>query len=251
MHRPASTAVTDDDIYEPRFIRALFDEMAQTYGVINLISSFGFSARWRKQCVRALGPRAGWTVLDLMTGMGELCPDLSRAVGPAGVIHAIDLSPEMCLRARRTAAGCTCRIEVVEADVLHNEIAPATADAVVSSFGLKTFSPEQTRRLAGQVARLLKPGGRFALVEISVPPNAWLRWPYQFYLNRVIPLIGRVLLGNPDNYRMLGVYKGRFRNCGLVKAEFERAGLVTEEQSYFFGCATGVSGHKPAARSEP
>jgi ubiquinone/menaquinone biosynthesis methyltransferase len=251
MHRPACAAATDDDIYEPRFVRALFDEMARTYGVINLISSFGFSARWRKQCVRALGPRAGWTVLDLMTGMGELCPDLSRAVGTAGVIRALDLSPEMCLRARRTATRCRCRVEVVEADVLHNEIPPETADAVVSSFGLKTFSPEQARRLAGQVVRVLKPGGRFALVEISVPPHAWLRRPYQFYLNRVIPLIGRVFLGNPDNYRMLGVYTERFRNCEHVRAEFERAGLVTEEQSYFFGCATGVSGYKPAARSEP
>jgi demethylmenaquinone methyltransferase/2-methoxy-6-polyprenyl-1,4-benzoquinol methylase len=243
MSRPAAAGVADEAIYEPGFVRALFDEMARTYGVVNIISSFGFAARWRKQCVRALGPQPGWTVLDLMTGMGELCPDLSRAVGPAGTVRAVDLSPEMCRRARRTAGRCRCPVEVIEADAL--DLATEPVDAVISSFGLKTFSPDQTRRLAGQVARFLKPGGRFALVEISVPPNRWLRPPYQFYLNRVIPLIGRVFLGNPDNYRMLGVYTERFRDCGAVRAEFERAGLVAVGRSYFFGCATGVCGHKP------
>ncbi|HYH68646.1 MAG TPA: class I SAM-dependent methyltransferase [Urbifossiella sp.] len=236
----------DDALYEPRFVRALFDEMAETYGVINLVSSFGFAARWRKQCVRALGAQPGWSVLDLMTGMGELCPDLARAVGPAGSIRAVDLSPEMCRRAARTAARCACRTEVLEADALLNDIPPASADAVVSSFGLKTFSADQTRRLAGQVAVYLKPGGRFAFVEISVPPGRWLRRPYLFYLNRVIPLVGRVLLGNPDNYRMLGVYTERFGDCGAARREFELAGLVTEERSYFFGCATGLCGYKPA-----
>jgi ubiquinone/menaquinone biosynthesis C-methylase UbiE len=236
---------TDDDLYEPRFVRALFDEMAATYGVINLISSFGFAARWRKQCVRALAAQPGWSVLDLMTGMGELCPDLARAVGPAGSVRAIDLSPEMCRRAARTAERCGCRVEVIEADALADDLVPADVDGVVSSFGLKTFSPEQTRRLAEQVARRLKPGGRFAFVEISVPPAPWLRGPYLFYLNHVIPLVGRALLGNPDNYRMLGVYTQRFRDCGAARVEFERAGLVTEERCYFYGCATGLCGYKP------
>ncbi|MFO0800955.1 MAG: class I SAM-dependent methyltransferase [Gemmataceae bacterium] len=241
---PGSAA--DDALYEPGFVRALFDEMAATYGIVNLISSFGFAARWRKQCVRALEARPGWAVLDLMTGMGELCPDVARAVGPTGSIRALDLSPVMCRRATQTAARCRCPTEVVEADALHHELESASFDGVVSSFGLKTFSPDQTRRLAEQVARLLKPGGRFAFVEISVPPRRWLRVPYRFYLNRVIPLVGRVLLGNPDNYRLLGVYTERFGHCGPARAAFERAGLVAEKQAYFFGCATGVCGHKPA-----
>ena len=209
---------TGDALYEPRFVRSLFDEMAETYGVVNLITSFGFAAL-RKQCVRALGAAPGGAVLDLMTGMGELCLDLARVVGPRGSIRAVDVSPEMCRRASRTAARAACRTEVIEADVLDCSIEPASADAAVSSFGLKTFSTEQTRHLAALVARFLKPGGRFAFVEISVPPNPWLRRPYLFYLNRVIPLVGRMLLGNPDNYRMLGVYTERFGDCGAARRE--------------------------------
>ena len=236
----------DDKIHEPAYVRTLFDEMAQTYGLVNLISSFGFAARWRKQCLQGLSLASGSTVLDLMTGMGELCPDLARMLGSSGVIRAVDLSPAMCQGASHVVGSCACPIDLIEADVLESELESSTVDAIVSSFGLKTFSEQQLRRLAEQIARLLKPGGIFSLVEISVPRNGLLRWPYLFYIKHVIPLIGRFFLGNPDNYRMLGVYTEEFGNCTLVKMEFERAGLVTEERSHFFGCATGVRGHKPA-----
>ena len=235
----------DERIYEPAFVRALFDEMARTYGIVNLISSFGFAARWRKQCVRTIVLSPGWTVLDLMTGMGELCPDLARFLGHSGVIRAVDLSPNMCRRAKQIANKCACRVEIIEANALENDIESASADAIVSSFGLKTFSAVQTRQLMNQIARLLKPGGLFSLLEISMPGNRLLRWPYMFYIKHVIPLIGRAFLGNPENYRMLGVYTEEFRDCELVKRECDRAGLVAQQLSVFFGCATGVYGHKP------
>ena len=227
------------------FVRALFDEMAQTYGITNLIASFGFAARWRKQCLRELPLGPGATVLDLMTGMGELCPDVARRLGPSGVIRALDLSPVMCRGAGRLVGKVASRLEIIEADVLECGLASESADAVVSSFGVKTFSAVQFRRLAEQVARLLKPGGCFSFLEISVPPSRLLRGPYLFYIKHVIPWVGRAFLGNPQNYRMLGVYTEEFRNCSLLKQEFDRVGLVTEERSYFFGCATGIAGHKP------
>jgi demethylmenaquinone methyltransferase/2-methoxy-6-polyprenyl-1,4-benzoquinol methylase len=184
-------------------------------------------------------------VVDLMTGMGELCPDLARRLGPAGTVRAVDLSPEMCRRARDQARRCRCRVDVVEADALEADLPAGSADAVVSSFGLKTFSADQLTRLAARVARVLRPGGCFSFVEISVPPARWLRWPYLFYINRVIPLVGRAFLGNPDNYRMLGTYTVAFGDCRRARAAFAGAGLVVHPASYFFGCATGVYGHKP------
>ena len=234
----------DGGIYEPVFVRGLFNEMARTYGIINLITSFGFSARWRKQCLYKIDIRPGMAAMDLMTGMGELCPDLARRLGRSGSIRAIDLSPEMCRRARRHVDRCISPIEIIEGDVLQCELGE-TADVVVSSFGLKTFSQHQLRRIAEILARLLKPGGSFSFLEISVPASRWLRWPYMFYLKRIIPLLGKVLLGNPDNYRMLGVYTTAFQNCTLFKEECLRAGLMVQEASYFFGCATGVYGQKP------
>jgi ubiquinone/menaquinone biosynthesis C-methylase UbiE len=77
------------------------------------------------------------------------------------------------------------------------EFEPASADVVISSFGLKTFDRHQQLQLSQRVADLLRPGGVFSFVEISVPRFWLLRLPYMFYLNHIIPWIGRLFLGNP------------------------------------------------------
>ncbi len=235
-----------ESIYDPTFVKNLFNEMARTYGVVNLISSFGFAALWRKQCARIITIPCDSRVLDLMTGMGELCAVLSPSLGKQGRIIGVDLSSEMCARARQQLVRHRCTVEILEADALASSLASESADVIVSSFGLKTFSPDQINRLAEEVARLLKPGGVFSFLEISVPPNRFLRWPYLNYIRHVIPTIGRVFLGNPENYRMLGIYTERFGHCGGAARALEQAGLHVQQDSYFFGCATGVSGRKPA-----
>ena len=237
-----------DDLYDPAFIRGLFDEMAATYGPVNLLSSFGFCIRWRRQCLRLIDLRPGSTVLDLMCGMGELESDVADRIGGHGSLLALDLSPVMCERAgRHPAKGVVERFEVIEADALRCPLADASVDHVVSTFGLKTFNGDQLRTLADQTYRVLKPGGSFAMLEISVPPTALLRAPYLFYLHRVIPIIGRLALGNPDNYRMLGVYTTAFGNCDEAAVRFAEAGLDVQTHSHFFGCATSTSGRRPQA----
>jgi demethylmenaquinone methyltransferase/2-methoxy-6-polyprenyl-1,4-benzoquinol methylase len=124
------------------------------------------------------------------------------------------------------------------------EIEPGAFDTVVSSFGLKTFDEEQQARLAQRVAHALRPGGAFSFIEISAPRFAPLRWLYMFYVKHVIPIAGWVLLGNPANYRMLGVYTDAFGDCRHFARCAQGAGLDAEYVSYFFGCATGVRGRK-------
>ncbi len=118
---------------------------------------------------------------------------------------------------------------------------------MVSSFGLKTFDREQQRRLAHTVAQLLKSGGSFPFVEISVPPFLPLRAAYMFYLKWLIPFLGRLLLGNPDCYRMLGAYTQAFDNATHFANCLREAGLEVVPVSYFFGCATGARSIKPGA----
>jgi ubiquinone/menaquinone biosynthesis C-methylase UbiE len=181
--------------------------MSSTYGHVNLISSFGFTARWRNQAVAGLPLASAKCVIDLMSGMGELWRSLATSLPASTRVIGIDISPEMARRALRT---WHFPVEVRVADVLAWDPQPGTADVVVSSFGLKTFDRDQQRRLAQAVARLLKPGGAYSFVEISMPPFPPLRAVYMFYLKWLIPLLGRLLVGNPDCYRLLGVYTQAF-----------------------------------------
>jgi len=215
--------------------------MASTYGRVNLLSSFGFTARWRHQAVLGLPLAMAGSVVDLMSGMGELWRSLARGLPASARVLGVDLSPEM---ARRTPREWHFATEVYVGDVLAWEPA-AFADVVVSSFGLKTFDREQQRHLANKVGRVLKPGGTFSFVEVSVPPFLPLRVAYMFYLRWIIPIIGRLLLGDPDCYRMLGVYTQAFGNSKHFASCLQQAGLDVRHVSYFFGCATGARGVKP------
>lgn len=232
------------NIYSPEFVSALFDEMSATYGVVNVISSFGFCVRWRRQCVERVSIAPGDTVCDLMAGMGELWPAVARQLDFTGCIRTVDISPVMCERSRSTAAQIRTPVDIRLGDALRSDLPDSAADVVLSCFGLKTFSRPQLYELALQLERILKPGGCFSCLEISVPSSALLRIPYLFYLTSVIPLIGWAFLGNPDNYRWLGVYTKAFVNCDVFVDACRAAGLVAERQSFFFGCATAVVGRK-------
>ncbi|MBS0260882.1 MAG: class I SAM-dependent methyltransferase [Planctomycetes bacterium] len=233
-----------DTLYDLQAIRQMFDEMAETYGVVNSLSSFGFAARWRQQVVAALPlldpPQR---LADLMSGCGEIWTSVAKRLPTVTEVIAVEISPEM---SRRASRKFRFTVEVLQADVLEPQLPPESCDAVVSSFGLKTLSREQQDCLAQRVAELLRPGGSFSFVEISVPPNRWLRMLYLLYLSRGIPLIGRVCLGNPSHYRRLGEYTRAFGDSQYFAQALNRAGLHAEFVSYFYGCATGVRGRKPA-----
>ncbi len=234
------------DIYDPTFVNALFNEMSATYGIVNFISSFGFCARWRRQCVAQIPLKPGDRVIDLMAGMGELSHFVNARIGTSGKIIGVDFSQVMCETAQKNLSRQKFRHAIVlDCDALNTGLANGSADAVVSSFGLKTFSNRQIQTLASEVTRVLKPGGHFAFLEISVPSQRLLQLPYLFYLRRLIPLIGWLFLGNPDNYRLLSVYTSAFKDCSQAVRHFEAAGLRVERTDFFFGCATGIKGYKP------
>ncbi len=234
-----------ESIYEPEYVRDLFDEMSKTYGIVNVVSSLGFCSRWRRQCVEQISIRPGDHVYDLMSGMGELNRLIANRCGPDGRITSVDISESMCRQAISNSAKLSVTVEIVQADILKQEIALNSVDVVVSCFGLKTFSPAQQFRLAERVHEILRPGGTFAFLEISVPLNGLLRLPYLFYLNHVIPLIGRLFMGNADNYKLLGVYTREFKSCEAVVDRFRQQGLETNSTQFFFGCASGLVGQKP------
>lgn len=235
------------NIYDPFFVRNLFNNMSSSYERMNTITSFGFSQRWRKVMVQNIDIKKGDTVVDLLSGMGECWDPILKRLQPEGQLIALDFSEEMNVMAnRKRNKKSSYNIQVLEQDVFNNTITSGIADGVTSGFGLKTFNAVQLEALANEVQRILKKGGQFSFVDVSVPNNPLLRFFYMFYLKRIIPLLGGLFLGNPETYRMLGIYTEKFNNVNQAVSIFREAGLEVQVKKYFFGCATGFIGTKTA-----
>ncbi len=181
---------------------------------------------------------------DLMSGMGELWPSIMNRKLKLKQLLAVDISPRMNARAKKNKDKTAGLVTLLEQDILNNQIESNSADVVVSSFGLKTFSMEQRSQLAVEVGRILKPGGSFSFIEISVPKNPILKFFYMFYLKQIIPTIGWLFQGNSQDYRMLGIYTSAFDSCEEFHHMLADNGLNSSFEKLFFGCATLVYGRK-------
>lgn len=234
-----------DEIYNPEFVRGLFDRMSNSYERMNYITSFGFSIRWRRQFLKHLKKTNGKVeIIDLLTGMGETWYATKKRF-PQSSITVLDFSEGMLNYAKmKNNKEFEGEVIILKQDLLNNNLPSNYYDLVTCAFGLKTFNTEQLEILAQETKRILKTGGQFTFIEVSKPKNWLLKILYGFYLGNIIPLLGKLLLGNPIEYRMLWKYTREFENALRVKQLFDNVGLETKFQSYFFDCATGFYGQK-------
>lgn len=233
--------------YNEQYVAQLFDQMGPSYDAMNLITSFGFSEIWRAQCVRNLNIPESAVVADLMAGSGECWPYLKRRIKSKGRIVSVDISQVMCNRQRRRIKSHSDKsVEVRCENALATNIPDSSMDYIISAFGLKTFDSSQTKRLATEMFRILKPGGSCSLLEISIPNSKLLQILYRFYIGSVIPLIGQICLKNIDCYKMLGVYSEAFGSCARITNYFRDAGFKVYLKHHFFGCASSLILEKAA-----
>ena len=239
------------DIYDPAFVKGVFDRCSGKYIAFSRFCSFGFTERWRRQCVAAMPapPTDAPRGYDLMAGTGEVWPHLLKRWPGIGEIVAVDISTGMhALAMARLHRHRAQKIAFIEDDVLASDLPDASADFVISTFGLKTFNPAQHARLAALIARVLKPGGSFSLIEASDPKGWWLRPLYLFHLKTVLPLVERLFLRGAQDFAMIGTYSTNFGDASAFAAMLRAEGLEVTYRRFFFGCATGVAGRKaPAA----
>jgi ubiquinone/menaquinone biosynthesis methyltransferase len=223
--------------FSPAHVIQMFDDMAKTYGAVNLISSLGFSHLWRKACVRELAPEPGHACADLMCGMGEATSLMVNAAGNPLRVDAIDFCPEMTKRCEKTLSRKQASDVSIQTQNVFDIPAAVAYDRICCSFGLKTLDDGQAREFARLIKELLRPEGRAAFVEIHVPENRLLRMVYLFYIRHFIPFIGRICLGDPNCYRHLAVYTEDFAKRDFFGDYLKEAGLQASVQSLFFGCA--------------
>lgn len=171
-------------------VQGMFDAIAPKYDRLNRIISLRLDVRWRKRAVRDLALEPGSLVLDLASGTGDLCIDLAK-LG----IHPIsmDLSFGM-LSADRSGAP------LVQTDILRLPVPDASVDGITCGFALRNLLDLPT--FFAELGRVVRPGGRIALLDVSVPSNRVVRWGNDIYFGKVVPRIG-ALLSDGAAYRYL------------------------------------------------
>ena len=180
-------------------VDAMFDAIAPGYDLTNRVISLGLDVRWRRRTVRSLGLSSGSVVLDLACGTGDLCDELRRqGLTPVGV----DRSAGMLAAARgRALAGAAPSSRIAASTASSGSLAPLVRgdglalpmrdgglDGLVCGFALRNFAALPP--VLAECARVLRPGGRLALLEVDAPSQPLLRVGHQVWFGRVVPFVG-------------------------------------------------------------
>lgn len=210
-------------------VRGIFGRIAESYDAFNLLSSMGFDRGWRRAAVRATQLTPGSVVLDICSGTGDLALALA-ARGVARRVEATDFSPEMLAVASRKAPKIASQTEVSfsVADAQALPFADASFDVVTVAFGVRNL-PDRAANFR-EVLRVLRPGGRYVILEFSTPGWAPWRAVYHLYLGYVIPLLGSLLTrGDRASFEYLNASIRSFPDQSSLARELELAGFASAE----------------------
>lgn len=213
----------------------MFDKIAARYDMMNRILSMGMDKGWRKRTVKALG--APKRVLDLATGTGDLAIEIARRLPDATVI-GIDPSRQMLAIAEKKVAKkkLESRIELQVGDAQALQLADGSVDAATIAFGIRNV-PDRVKGLR-EMARVVRPGGRIGVLEISEPKKGFMGAMARFHVRQVIPRLGALLSGAKE-YRYLQTSMAAFPPPEEFAKIMGTAGLnVVEVVPLTFGACT-------------
>lgn len=204
-------------------VRAMFDRIAPRYDLLNRLLSAGSDVRWRRACVDFLELAPGSLVLDLCTGTADLLLEATcRHRANRGV--GLDLAAGMLRRGRdkARARGLEGRVALLGGDAERLPLRSEAFDAALVAFGIRNVGrPEEA---LSEVHRVLRPGGRLAVLEFSVPGGV-LAALFRFYFRRILPLIGGAVSGDGAAYAYLPASVAAFPTPAAFAALLERCGF--------------------------
>ncbi len=218
----------------------MFDRIAGVYDPLNTAMTAGLHHRWRARAADLAHVGPGSRVLDVATGTGDLAIELARRVSPGGEVVGSDFAEGMLDRARRKAAaagGAHVRPRFEWADAMELPYPDDSFDAATVGFGARNF--DDLGRGLAEMVRVVRPGGRVVVLEITTPMRAPLSLFYRLWFDRIVPAIGRLVGAlSPGSRRRAGdegtiaqAYSylpssvKRFPGPVALAAELERAGL--------------------------
>jgi demethylmenaquinone methyltransferase/2-methoxy-6-polyprenyl-1,4-benzoquinol methylase len=204
-------------------VNRMFDRIAGVYDRMNSTMTAGLDRRWRERAVDRVEPLAGARALDVCCGTGDLALELGRRVGEDGSVVGCDFSEPMLDLARSKAGEQgAANVRFEWADALALPYDDGTFDAVTVGFGVRNFA-DLDRGLA-ELARVLRPGGRIAILELTQPSRFPLSWFFALWFDRIVPLLG-TLAGDRDAYSYLPESVKRFPGPQALAERLDSSGL--------------------------
>lgn len=203
-----------------RYVRRMFGRIAPRYDLLNRLMTGGQDVRCRREAVDGLQISPGFRVLDAGAGTGDIAFEARRRL-PGGRVVAADLTYEMMALGKRKAGGDD--VDWVLADALQLPFAEGVFDGVISGYLLRNV-PDVPAALAEQ-QRVLAPGGRMVSLDTTPPRQNLLKPFIDFYMQRVIPLLGRLITGDTAAYTYLPDTTANFIPAEKLAGLMEGAGF--------------------------
>jgi demethylmenaquinone methyltransferase/2-methoxy-6-polyprenyl-1,4-benzoquinol methylase len=218
------------------YVREMFTAIAPTYDRLNRIISLRLDQRWRRDAVRRLGweraPEGMY--LDLCAGTLDFGAMLARQPGFRGRIVGADFVQRML----RLGRGKSSRLSPVNADALSLPFPDRAFDGAMVGWGVRNLMDLDAG--LSEAARVLKPGARLVILEMTLPPNPRLRRVYQFYFRRVLPRIGRMISKHTTAYTWLPESTQAFPTPRELARRMERQGFTDVKYELFLGGLTAL-----------
>lgn len=208
-----------------RAVRGMFDAIAPRYDMVNRLITFGLDRSWRRAAVASLTLAPGDRVVDVACGTGDLCRELT---GAGYIPIGIDMSSGMLTHARTGAP-------LVHGDALCMPFGNASLDGAVSGFALRNLV--DLDGLWAELARVVRPGGRIAMLDVSRPTHPLLRAGHRLWFEHAVPRIGAVL-SDPAAYRYLPRSVAYLPPAATLVARLRAAGFTAVERRPFSGGIT-------------
>ena len=200
-------------------VQTMFDRIAGRYDLMNSVMSAGLHHRWRARAVELAQVERGSRALDVCCGTGDLALALKDAVGPDGEVVGLDFSESMLEHARAKTAERGAEVSYVHGNALELPFEDGRFDAATVGFGIRNVV-DLPRALA-ELRRVVRPGGRVVVLEITTPERPPLSWFYALWFDRIVPLLGTIT-GEHDAYSYLPESVKRFPPAaGLAKRMYD------------------------------
>ena len=222
---PSAPGVTEPraGTLEEGQVRAMFDRIAGVYDRMNAVMTAGLDRRWRARAADLAGVRPGDRALDVATGTGDLALELAGRVAPGGEVVGCDFAEEMLARARDKALDAPVPVRFEWANALALPYESGEFAAATVGFGARNFS--DLGRGIAEMARVVRPGGRVVILEITAPERPPLSWFYAVWFDRAVPALGRVA-GDSDAYSYLPNSVKRFPGPRALAETMTGVGLA-------------------------